>query len=280
MNNRTKKTLTETFRYIILTFFTLIAIYPLIWMLFYSFKDNQQIFVTNPFGIPTQWHFENYINAFTQFPLLLYFKNSLLITIFSVVIGLGFYVTFTYAITRMKFKWSSLLYTIFVLGMFLPIQSYVIPVISQVRRLGLSNSYLSVIIPYIGMGAPFSVLVLASGYKTLPRELEEAACIDGASIYQSFIKIILPLISPTLAALIIYRAIEVWNEYDLAFLILRNPNLKTLPLGLTNFVGEISTNWGAIGATLVIASLPMLIIYFFFSSSIEKAMCINSGTKG
>ena len=166
------------------------------------------------------------------------------------------------------------------MGMFLPVQSYVIPLIIQIKRFGITGTLWSVIIPYVAMGFPFSVLVLYGGYKSLPNELEEAACIDGASIYQTYFRIILPLMKPTIAALTIYKAMRSWNEYTLAFLILRDAKLKTLPLGLANFVGEISTNWGAIGATLIIASAPILVLYIAFSNQIEAAMSINSGTKG
>ncbi len=280
MKYKTHRNIITFSKYLVLSFFTLIALYPLVWLLLYSFKDNEQIFSTNPFGIPTEWHFENYYNAFNEFPLILYFRNSLVVTIFSVLIGIALALTFAYAISRMKFKFSKFLRIFLILGMFLPIQAYVIPLILQVKRLGLTHSLWSVILPYVSMGAPFSVLVLCGGFKSLPNELEEAACIDGASIYSCFLKIILPLMQPTIAALIIYKAMAAWNEYDLAFLILRDPNLKTLPLGLSSFVGELSTNWGAIGATLVIASLPMIILYLAFSKNIESAMSINSGTKG
>lgn len=280
MKYKTHKNVTEIIKYIVLFIFAIIALYPLVWLFLYSFKDNEQIFSTNPFGIPTQWHFENYYNAFNEFPLLLFFKNSLIVTVFSVVIGICLALTYSYAISRMRFKFSKFLRIFLILGMFLPIQAYVIPLILQVKRLGLTQSLWSVILPYVSMGAPFSVLVLCGGFKSLPNELEEAACIDGASIFSCFLRIILPLMQPTIAALIIYKAMAAWNEYDLAFLILRNPNLKTLPLGLSSFVGELSTNWGGIGATLVIASLPMIILYLAFSKNIETAMSINSGTKG
>jgi raffinose/stachyose/melibiose transport system permease protein len=280
MNYKTKQNIFSVLKYAVLSLFAVVALYPLLWLTLYSFKDNEQIFSTNPFGFPTTWHFENYVNAFHQFPLVLYFKNSIIVTVISVVIGVSIALIFAYAIARMKFKGSSFLRIFLIVGMFLPVQSYVIPLILQVKRLGLQDSLFAVILPYVGMGAPFSVLVLFGGFRSLPKELEESACIDGASIYSCFNKIILPLMSPTIAALIIYKAMNSWNEYGLAFLILRNPKLKTLPLGLASFVGEISTNWGAIGATLVIASLPILILYLCFSGSIESAMSINSGTKG
>lgn len=274
------KTLMNTAKYILLIGYSIISLYPLVWLILYSFKNNTEIFSTNPFGLPQIWRFDNYIKAMTQFDLLLYFKNSIIVTVISVFFGILFATTFSYAIARMDFRINKKLRIYLILGQFLPVQVYVIPLIIQIKNLQLMGSLASVIIPYIAMAFPFCVLVLYGTFRALPRELEDSACIDGASIYQTFLHIILPLIKPTIAALIIYKSMQAWNEYTLAVLVLQNPKLKTLPLGLSSFVGEFSTEWGPMGATLVIASLPILILYLAFSGKIEKAMSINSGIKG
>lgn len=274
------KKILKPLSYALLVVYSLISIYPIVWLVLYSFKDNEEIFSTNPYGLPFVWRYENYIRAMTEFDLPLYFRNSIIVTVTSVVIGIAFALLFGYAVTRMRFKISNKLRFFVVLGMFLPVQVYVIPLILQIKSFGLSDSLLSVIVPYIAMGLPFSTLVLYGAYSSMPMELEESACIDGASIYQTFFHIILPLMKPTISALVIYKAMNAWNEYTLAMLVLQNPALKTLPLGLATFVGEISTEWGPIGATLVIASAPILVLYIAFSDRIEEAMSMNSGTKG
>ena len=270
----------KSFKYILLTSYAAISLYPLVWLLLYSFKDNEEILSTNPYGLPMVWRFENYVRAMTEFDLPLYFRNSIIVAFAAMAIGIFVSLTFGYAIARMRFKIVTPLRMYVILGMFIPVQVYIIPLILQVNRFNLTGSLWSVIIPYIAMGLPFSILVLYGFYQGLPIELEESAYIDGATIYRTFYSIILPLMKPSIAALIIYLFMQYWNEFTLALLLLQNPKLKTLPLGLTTFMGQFSTQWGPTGAVLVIASIPVIVMYIIFSDKVEEAMSVTSGLKG
>jgi raffinose/stachyose/melibiose transport system permease protein len=274
------KKLISTVQYIFLATFSAISLYPLFWLLLYSFKDNEEILSTNPYGFPFVWRFDNYVKAMTEFNLPLYFWNSILVSFAAMAIGTSVSLLFGYAVARIKIKIATPLRLYVIMGMFIPVQVYIIPLILQVNRLNLTGSLWSVIIPYIAMGLPFSILVLYGFYRVLPIELEESAFLDGASIYRTFYSIILPLMTPSIAALVIYEFMQYWNEFTLALLLLQDPKLKTLPLGLSTFMGQFSTQWGPTGATLVIASIPVIIMYIIFSDKVEKAMSVTSGIKG
>lgn len=267
-------------KYVVLSLYSVVSLYPLIWLLLNSFKNNEEIFSTNPYGFPRVWRFGNYVRALTEFNLPLYFRNSIIVSVSAMFIGIVVALLFGYAVARMRFRIASPLRLYVILGMFIPVQVYIIPLILQINRLRLTQSFLAIIIPYAAMGLPFSILILYGFYRQLPVELEESAFLEGASIYRTFFSIILPLMKPCIAALIIYLFMQYWNEFTLALLLLQSPRLKTLPLGLATFVGQFSTQWGPTGATLVIASIPVILLYIIFSESVERSMSATAGLKG
>jgi raffinose/stachyose/melibiose transport system permease protein len=257
-----------------------LSVYPLIWMLFYSLKNNSEIFVTNPFGFPTHLHFENYVDAWTRFNVPVYFFNSLLVAAATVVGSIALSVTFAYAAARMQWKLRETARIYIVIGMFIPIQVIMIPLAILVRDFHLANTYFALIVPYIAFNISFSSMVFYGFYRSIPVELEESACIDGATIYRTFYTVILPIISPAIATMIIFNFLASWNEFTMALVLITKESLKTLPLGLLFFQGQFTTNWGAMGAAMMIASLPTVLIYIFFSEQVEKAMTVGSAVKG
>ncbi len=273
------KRLAGILKYLILSLYAAVSLYPLIWLFLYSFKNNEEILSTNPYGLPFVWRFDNYVRAMTEFDLPLYFYNSIVVSACSILIGIVIALLFGYAVARMKFKIASTLRLYVILGMFVPVQVYIIPLILQINRLQLTKSLWAIIVPYVAMGLPFSILVLYGFFRQLPAELEESAFIEGANIYRTFRSIILPLMKPSVSALVIYLFMQYWNEFTLALLLLQSAKLKTLPLGLATFVGQFSTQWGPTGATLVIASIPVIVIYIVFSESVEKSITVTSGLK-
>lgn len=265
---------------IVLYTYSVICIYPIVWMLFYSLKDNSEIFVTNPFGFPTQFHWENYVKAWTTFDVPIYFMNSLKVTVVTIVAVVIIATMFAYAVARLRFAFRDSLRMSTMIGMFLPLQCIMIPLAVLVRNLHISNTLWAVIVPYIAFNTPFAVMVLYGYMRSLPLELEESACIDGASLWTCFTKIIVPNVKSAIATVVIFVFMSVWNEYNLAMVLLNRNNLKTLPLGLVFFKGEHTTDWGAMGATMVIASIPTVIIYALFSQQVEKAMTVSGAVKG
>ncbi len=258
----------------------IVSIYPLFWMMSYSLKNNDEIFVTNPFGLPTHFRFENYINAWTQFNIPRYFLNSFVVSLVSTVFILILALMFAFAVARMRWRFRSAARTYMIVGMFMPLQVIMIPLAILVRDFHLTNTYGALIIPYIALGLPFSTMVFYGFLMGIPREIEEAACMDGASIYRLFLGVIMPLALPAIATVTIFQFLNNWNEFTLAYILISDENMKTLPLGLLFFQGSYSTDWGAMGAVMTIASLPMVVVYLLLSEQVERAMTVGSAVKG
>ncbi len=274
MKNKIKK----GFLYAILVLYAVVSIYPLLWMVLYSFKDNQEIFVTNPFGLPKVWRLENYLNAFEAFDVLTYFKNSLIVAVVTIFLVELLALLFCYVVARVHNKMTRFLHFLISSGMFIPIQAIMIPLVIIVRRFGFTNSLWSVIIPYTALGLPFACMLFYGFYLGIPIELEESSFMDGADLGTIYFRIILPQMKSPIVVLVIYQFMSCWNEFNLALIMLTRNELKTLPLGLVNFWTAYQAQWGEVGAAMVMASIPVLIIYLFFSNQIVDAMA-TSGMK-
>ena len=266
---------------ILLWLYAIISLYPLIWMIFYSFKSNEEIFVSNPFGPPLNWQVSNYVNAWTQYDVPLYFRNSVIVGVAAVAITIVCAAMFTFAVARLRWKAQESARTFIALGMFIPVQAIMVPLVKVVSDLGLLNTYFSLILPYAAINLAFACMVYYGFFKGIPREMEEAACMDGASIYQTFFHIIIPLVAPATITILIYVFLSCWNEFILAnVLVGTTAKLKTLPLGVLFFQGQFTTDWGSMGATMVIASLPAVLLYCLFSERVEQAMTVSGAVKG
>ncbi len=261
--------------HLFLIFYSIISLYPLFWLFLYSFKDNHEIFVTNPFGLPNVWRFENYVDAIRQFNVLVYFKNSMLVAILTILLVELLALMFCYVIARVNNKITKAMQFIVSSGMFIPIQAVMIPLVIVVRRFGFTNSLWSVIIPYTALGIPFACMLFYGFYLGIPIELEESAYLDGASFGRIYFQIILPQMKSAISVLVIYQFMSCWNEFNLALVLLTKDALKTLPLGLVNFWTQYSAQWGVIGAAMIIASAPVLVVYLFFSNQIADAMSVS-----
>ncbi|NGM82599.1 carbohydrate ABC transporter permease [Paenibacillus sp. 7124] len=257
-----------------------ISVYPLVWMISYSLKNNDEIFVTNPFGFPTHFRIENYIAAWSQFNIPRYFINSFVVSTISTLLIIVLALMFSFAIARMRWKFRESVRLYMTIGMFMPLQVIMIPLAILVRDFHLTNTYGALIVPYVAIGLPFSCLIFYGFMKGIPGELEESACMDGANIYRMFLQIIVPVVTPAIATVAIFQFLSNWNEFMLAYILISDEAMKTLPLGLLFFQGQYSTDWGGMGAVMTIASLPMVIVYLFFSEQVENAMTVGSAVKG
>ena len=280
MFNRNKPIFGGFFLKVVLYLYACINLYPIIWMVFYSFKNNQEIFQSNPFGPPTVLRVENYVKAWETFNLPTYFLNSIKVTLAVICFVVVFATMFSYAVARMRFRGQHFLRMLTLVGLFLPLQCIMIPIAVLVRDLHISNTLWAVIVPYTAFNLSFAIMVLYGYMRSLPFELEESACIDGASVWTCFTRIIVPNVKSAIATVSIFVFMSVWNEYNLALILLTRDHLKTLPLGLLFFQGEYTTDWGAMGATMVIASIPTVLIYTLFSAQVEKAMTVSGALKG
>ena len=261
--------------FMIMVLFGIICLYPFIWMGFYSLKNNEEIFVTNPFGPPLKPQWSNYAETVEQFDILTYFKNSLIVSIAAMFFGILFCLMFTYVIARVRTKTTKFLHVFVMAGMFIPIQAVMTPLVVMVKNLHLSNTRWSLIVPYVALSFPFAVMVLYGFYRSLPIELEESAYMEGAGFFKTYFSITLPQMKSVVSVLIIYQFMSHWNEFSLALILITKDELKTLPLGLAGFYGQFSTDWGPVGAAMVLASLPVIVMYLFFSNQVSDAMAIS-----
>jgi raffinose/stachyose/melibiose transport system permease protein len=257
-----------------------ISVYPLIWMVFYSLKNNDEIFVTNPFGIPSHFRYENYVNAWNKFSVPTYITNSMVVSTITTIGVVLFAVMFAYAIARLRWKFRETVRIYMIIGMFIPMQVIIIPLAIIVKDFHLTNTYGALLIPYVAFGLPFASMVFYGFLRGIPQELEESACMDGASIYLTFFRIMLPILTPAVATIVILQFMGTWNEFFLASILITKEELMTLPIGLIYFQGLHATDWGGMGAVMTIASLPMVVLYLIFTEQVESALTVSSAVKG
>ena len=265
---------------IILSIYAVVSLYPLFYLVFYSLKTTDEIFYTNPFGLPLHPQFGNYYRAFNSFDIVGFFSNSVVITVISVAGIILLALPFSYAVSRMQWKLKKLANTYLTLGLFIPVQVVIIPLAILIKDLHLANTRMALIVPYIAFNLAFTCMVLSNSFLTLPKELEESAFMDGAGIFTTFGQIMIPLVKPAVATAMIFAMMNVWNEYTLASILAASNKVKTLPVGLAAFVGQRSTDWGAMGACMVLASIPTIILYLACSEQVENALTVSGAVKG
>lgn len=261
---------------VLLGIWAVLQIYPLFWLLLFSFKNNIEIFGGNVLGFPKVWQFSNYTTALTSGNVGVYFINSVIVTAATILVSSVLIATTSYAIVRMKWKLSKITLTIFLLGMMIPIHAALLPLFVILKNFHILDTYLALIIPYVAFALPMGIFILTGFLYSIPRELEEAACIDGCNIYQIFYKIIVPLIKPGLATVAIFTYLSTWNELMFANTFINSESMKTLTVGILSLSGQYTTEWGPIGAGLMIATIPTLIIYVLLSDQVQKSLVVGA----
>ncbi|AIQ62053.1 sugar ABC transporter permease [Paenibacillus stellifer] len=254
-------------------------LYPLVWLLFYSLKTNEEIMDGSFFSLPKVWQWHNYKEAFESGNYLKYLSNSVLVTGITMICVIVLSSMVAYAITRFRWRYGTAVMTIFLMGMMIPMQATLLPLMIIFKHLHILNTHLSLILPYIAFSTPISVFILSGFMKGIPHEIEESAFIDGASVYRIFRSIIMPVSVPPMMTVCILTFISIWNEYILAATFISSERLKTLPFGIYTFVSQYSVNYGDIGAFLIMGALPVILIYFFLSNQITKGM-VAGAVKG
>jgi raffinose/stachyose/melibiose transport system permease protein len=240
-------------------------------MIINSFKKQRDIFL-NPFGLPKTFTLEGYQNAISAGRFDLFFRNSVLVTVVSLGLILFFGSLAAYALARWKSRFSNLVYFSFILGLLIPIRLGTISIIQIVKTLKLNDSLAGLIPIYVAMGIPIAILVVTAFIRSLPKDLLDAASIDGASEWQIYRTIILPLVRPALATVAIFNLIPVWNDFWFPLILIREESSRTIPLGVTLLFGQYQTNWTNILSALSLASLPIIILYLLMASQFIKGL--------
>lgn len=262
--------------YLVLIVVALVQLYPLIWLFQLSLKTNQEVFGMSPFALPQDPQWDNYIDAWTTGGINNYFLNSVWYTIVAVILTLilGSFVTF--AVTRMEWKLKGFVLALFMAAYMIPLHSTLIPLFNIFNKVNLIDNPISIIISYTTFNLPITIMILLGFYQSLPREIEEAAVMDGCSVHRIFFQITIPMTAPVLSTTAIINMIYNWNEFVFVNTFISSEKWKTITVGVNNFVGQYLTDWGAIGATLVISILPILLVYLFLSDRIIEGLAAGS----
>ncbi|MEG0692697.1 MAG: carbohydrate ABC transporter permease [Oscillospiraceae bacterium] len=265
---------------ILLIALTLIVLYPFLWNFIASMKTNTE-FLTDPFAMPKGFHIENYLRAFTKAKMSEYFINSVFMVIFSTAVMLAFVIPISYTLSRYKFIGSKLILNIYMACIFIQATYIMVPLFLQMNRFHLLDNLPALGTLYAVLQFPFAIFVLSGFIRTIPKDYEEAACIDGCSNFGILIKIIMPMSRPGIATVAMLSAMGFWNEYPLALIFIQTDSKKTLPVGLANLfeVQRYATDWGALFAALIIVLVPTVILFLIGQKQLLQGINVG-GIKG
>ncbi|QYR22304.1 carbohydrate ABC transporter permease [Paenibacillus sp. sptzw28] len=258
-----------------LAIFLILFIVPFIILLLNSFKESNAI-TSNPLSLPGSFDLTNYRDAFDKMGYIAAFSNTLVITLASVLI-----ISLTAAMTAHYFvrnntRANQYTFLLMVASMIIPFQAIMIPLVKIYGSLGMLNNKWSLIYMYLGFGSSLAVFIYHGFVKSIPKELEEAAMIDGCTKTQTFFRIVFPVLTPTTATISILNVLWIWNDFLLPSLILVNPEQRTLPLSTYNFYGTYTVDYGPLMAGLVLTILPIIIVYLFAQKYIIQGVMQGS----
>jgi raffinose/stachyose/melibiose transport system permease protein len=234
---------------------------PIYWIVITSFKTQDNYFITNALIPPKQWTFDNY-KLVIESDIARYFLNSVIVTAGAVIPAVAISFMAAYAIVRgVGNRWLRSMNSLFLMGLAIPLQAVIIPVYLIIIRLKLYDTLLAIILPSIAFAIPLSVLVLANFIRDIPNELFESMRLDGATDWGMLWRLALPLTRPALVTVTVYDGLTIWNGFLLPLILTQSPNQRTLPLALWSFQGQYSINVPAIAASVVLTTLPILVLY-------------------
>lgn len=273
-----KNLLFTSIKNVFLTMFSLMMIYPLYWLLVSAFKSNEEFFKF-PYALPKDWMLDNIIRAWEVANLGKAMINSTIVTISATLLTIFVGALTAYALSRFSFRLKGPLMAFFLLGMLIPIHSTLVPLFSIMNNVGLLDTYLALLLPYTAFQLPIAIFLSFAYMSSVPKELEEAAYMDGAGYWGIFFRIMFPLSVPALATVGILSFLQYWNEFVFALVFINDSNLKTLPLSLSIFSDGYTTDYGLTMAAMAIAVIPTIIMYLLFQEQIMKGM-VAGAVKG
>ncbi len=256
---------------LLMLLFSVGCIFPVIWIMYSSLKTKDE-FMLNIIALPKSPQFHNYYTAFIEGKMYTYFFNSFFNTIVTVILVILLAFCIGYALSRYRFRGRNAVYTLFIAGMLIPVYSLIVPLFIQFKNLNLYDHLGTLILPYIALRLPLSIFLFESFIRTIPVELDEAAYIDGANTFYTMFRIIFPTCMPVTSTVLILAFLDTWNEFPFALTLLKDRNLRTLPVGLTNFYGQYTTDYTTLMAALVLSILPVIIVYLIFRNKIIQGM--------
>jgi raffinose/stachyose/melibiose transport system permease protein len=263
---------------IVLALFTMIAVGPLFWVFISSFKTNREI-LASAFALPTSWDFKGYRAALDLSPIFDFYKNSIFISFISTFLNLFIVSMSAYVIGRFEFKGRKSLTYMMSSSLLIPTAALMMPVYIIWTKLGFYDTRLGLILIYAALGLPTSFFILRSHFMTVPKEIEEAALMDGAGFCTTFFQIVLPMVRSGLATAAILQFLTSWNEFMFALILTKSKNVRTLPLALNYFTSQFSFNYTAMFAGIIMVVLPSILIYTILQEQVTDSM-VEGSIKG
>ncbi|WP_176475976.1 carbohydrate ABC transporter permease [Paenibacillus sp. 7523-1] len=278
MSMQTRKKTTDVVLFVVILIFAILFFFPIFFNLMSAFKSNSEI-MRNALSLPTSLYLENfkYLLTETEFPRAI--LNSLILTVVSIVMQILIIPMAGYAIERRNARWTNFVFLYFLAGMMIPFQAYMIPLFKELKMLGLYGSLAGPILVYIAGAIGFGCLLYTSFVKGIPKEIEEAAEIDGCSRYGIFWKIVFPLLGPVTASMIILNGLGIWNDFLMPMLVLPSGEPKTMVVEIYRYIGEFSSRWDMIFAGTALSVVPVLIVFVALQRYFVKGISAGA-TKG
>lgn len=259
--------------HIVLLCVTVIFLFPFVWMLSGSFKDNLEVVKMPPQLLPSQWQLTNYIEIEQYFPIYTFLYNSVFVSVVSTLLQLMICAMSAFVFAKIPFRGREALFLLFLVTMMVPMQVTLTPLFIVFQKLGLLNTYAGLILP--GVFSAYGTFLLRQHMMTIPDSLLEAAFMDGASYYRVFGQVILPLSKPALATLAIFAFMSSWNNFLWPLIVVSDTELMTLPVGLSKLQGRWSTEWNILMAGNVISFIPIFIVYLFAQKYFVRGMTMS-----
>jgi len=252
-----------------------VSLLPIIWVFASSFKTNSQI-MSSTIGFPTGIMFKNYINAFKIAPLAIFYKNSIIVAVFSTFLNVSVLSMSAYVLARFRFKLSSFFIFLFSVGLVIPGAALLLPLYRTLAATSLYNTLPGLIITYTAFGLPITLYIMMSYFKTVPVSLEEAAFIDGSSFMRTFLQIILPLTKPAIVTAGILQFLLCWNEFQFALTLTNDLSKRTLPIALYYFKSSFASDYGAMFAAVILVTIPSIIIFIIMQKQVVSGLVAGS----
>ena len=276
MADRNINPIAKSFVYLLMFIFTVLAIYPILWLFLQSFKTTQEYLTTNKLSLPSTLFLGNYPFVWVRGGFQNLFINSVFYSVITVVAVVVLANMAGFAFAKLHFKITPLLHGLFIIGILLTIQSILIPLFLMVNAVGLFNTRLGVLIPYIGLGLPMGIYLCTEFVKGIPNELIESARIDGSGYLRTFLRIIFPMCAPVAITLAIITFTATWDEFILMNILTSGDRLKSIPAGVGRFAGSLGADFGRLFTSLVIALIPILVFYGIFRNQITKGVAAGA----
>ncbi|MDB5506257.1 MAG: Raffinose/stachyose/melibiose transport system permease protein [Devosia sp.] len=258
-------------RQFVLILVSIIVLIPMLYMVLASFKSVADFF-GNPYGLPSIWNWDNYSRAWADAHVSITLPNTIIVTGAAVIGSTVLAALIAFGLSRKDKPFAIGLYTLFVAGLLVPVHMIILPLFFMLKALGLFGTLFALILPYIALGLPLGVLILTPLAATIPRDLISAAEVDGATQWQIFWRVVLPLLKPGIISVAILNGTWMWNEFFIPLIVAFTPQSQTMPVGIVSFIGTYSTEWGLVFASVVIATAPIVFAYLLITRQFQSGL--------